>query len=95
MSKRHHSDADKPARNLKKTAIAVEGFLTCVQQVFLCVMWADIIQKIEKARQKVKFQKETSYAVHQQELANMQNFCSRTFREQEMTGWTPENWRAQ
>ena len=34
----------------------------------MLVMQADIIRKKEKAGQKVKFQKETAYAVHQQEL---------------------------
>ena len=65
---------------LQRLQLQWKVFPTSMQQVFLRVMWADIIQKIEKARQKVKFQKETSYPVHQPELANMQDFCSRTFR---------------
>ena len=38
------------------------------------VMRADIIRKNEKAGQKVKFQKETAYAVHQQELDEYAKF---------------------
>ena len=37
-------------------------------------MQADIIRKNEKAGQKVKFQKETAYAVHQQELEEYAKF---------------------
>ena len=37
-------------------------------------MQADIIRKNEKAGQKVKFQKETAYAVHQQELDEYAKF---------------------
>ena len=49
-------------------------FPTSMQQVFLRVMRADIIRKHEKAGQKVKFQKETAYAVHQQELDEYAKF---------------------
>ena len=45
-----------------------------MQQAFLCVMRTDIIRKNEKIGQKVKFQKETAYAVHQQELDEYAKF---------------------
>ena len=49
-------------------------FPKSMQQAFLCVMWANIIRKNEKDGQKVKFQKETAYAVHQQELDKYAKF---------------------
>ena len=49
-------------------------FPTSMQQAFLHIMGVDIIRKNEKAGQKVKFQNETAYVVHQQELDEYAKF---------------------
>ena len=74
-----------PPKGIIQTLISQQGtfrrlqlqwkvFPTSMQQAFLRVMRADIIRKNEKAGQKVKFQKETAYAVHPQELDEYAKF---------------------
>ena len=74
-----------PPKGIIQTLITQQGtfrrlqlqwkvFPTSMQQAFLRVMRADIIRKNETAGQKVKFQKKTTYAVHQQELDEYAKF---------------------
>ena len=51
-----------------------------MQQAFLRVMRPDIIRKNEKAGQKVKFQQQTAYAVHQQELDKYAKFLQQDLK---------------
>ena len=55
-------------RTFRRLQLQWNVFLMSMQEASSHVMQADIIRKNEKAGRKVKFQKETVYAVHQQEL---------------------------